>query len=376
MHMKLNTNLISLTLTEKGMSQSDLASKLQVSRQAVTDWLAGSKFPRPANLLQMTRLLGVAFNDLIIRDTSLEPRIAFRKKGNTKTTQEHIDRAVDMGRALNLIAAKFSIENLSSPSTLINPSLEYDYVEKAAAQLRKHLGYNEKDVIKFESLIHIFSELHAVIVPVLWGNKKNHENALHVYLPESRTTWVYLNLDCHVFDFKFWMAHELGHIKAPQLLGDEAEDFADAFAGSLLFGQSLAKLAYEELSQINSEPNKIYRLKQIASDHLISLYTVLGRTNKYAERYGLPKLDIKIGPVVTKFNQNFPLVSELVYKTTKPTPTALIQTGTTFFNTPFFAGLSSYLKEYNKGPSFVSKVLHIPFADAKALHDELIHGRE
>lgn len=56
------------------------------------------------------------------------------------------------------------------------------------------------------------------------------------FLPESDTTWVYLNLDTNVHDLKFWMAHELGHCLSPSLTGTEvAEDFADAFAGALLF---------------------------------------------------------------------------------------------------------------------------------------------
>ena len=43
---------------------------------------------------------------------------------------------------------------------------------------------------------------------------------------------VLINLDTHAHDFKFWMAHELGHAKAPDLRGDDAENFADMFAGA------------------------------------------------------------------------------------------------------------------------------------------------
>ena len=104
--------------------------------------------------------------------------------------------------------------------------------------------------IRFEHLIGFFNELQAVIIPVLWGNKENHENALHIYLPASMTTWIYLNLDCRIHDFKFWMAHELGHIHAPTLQSEAGEDFADAFAGALLVPHELAELEYEELQNL------------------------------------------------------------------------------------------------------------------------------
>jgi hypothetical protein len=46
---------------------------------------------------------------------------------------------------------------------------------------------------------------HAVLVPVLWGAREHHGNALNIYLPDSQTTWVFVNLDSNIVDFKFWM---------------------------------------------------------------------------------------------------------------------------------------------------------------------------
>ncbi len=111
------------------------------------------------------------------------------------------------------------------------PPLEYAFVQAAAQEVRQHLDVGDSK-LTFEHLIDFFLQLHAVIVPVLWGEKQQHENALHIYLPKSRTTWVLINLDTHAHDFKFWMAHELGHAKAPDLRGDDAENFADMFAGA------------------------------------------------------------------------------------------------------------------------------------------------
>lgn len=57
-----------------------------------------------------------------------------------------------------------------------------------------------------------------------------------------------LNLDSKVTDFLFWMAHEIGHSIAPSLCDQAAEDFADAFAQSLLFPQGEADALYGKLA--------------------------------------------------------------------------------------------------------------------------------
>jgi len=75
--------------------------------------------------------------------------------------------------------------------------------------------------------------------------------ALHIYLPDSQTTIVYLNLDTKLFDFKFWMLHELGHVKTRGLLDPAAtEAFADSFAYAPLVPKAIAEAGYQALAPI------------------------------------------------------------------------------------------------------------------------------
>ena len=84
-----------------------------------------------------------------------------------------------------------------------------------------------------------------------------------------------LNLDTHLEDFKFWMAHELAHVFTPELAGkDDGEDFADAFAGALLFPQELAHHAYVSASHRRTPSGVIGALHDFARDHMISLFSV------------------------------------------------------------------------------------------------------
>ncbi|WP_245710987.1 hypothetical protein [Thorsellia anophelis] len=75
----------------------------------------------------------------------------------------------------------------------------------------------------------------------MWGAKQRHENAVYIHLPDSGSTWGYLNLKTNIRDFKFWMTYELDHSLSATLESDDAENFADAFAASLLYPHELAE---------------------------------------------------------------------------------------------------------------------------------------
>ncbi len=132
-----------------------------------------------------------------------------------------------------------------------------------------------------------------MIIPVFWGNKSNHENALHIYLPGSRTTWIYLNFDSKVHDFKFWMAHELGHVKAPGLENEAAEDFADLFAGALLINEEMAKYEYDALRRLGKKSHQLARIKDKAEELTISPLTIYYEINRYAEYTEQPMIDLE-----------------------------------------------------------------------------------
>lgn len=224
----INIGNITKQVEKLGLNQAAIAGKLGVTRESVSQWMQGKKFPRPAMLLKLSNLLQLSYNELVLKTAAEdEPVVAFRKKGNHRITPEYFEEAKDKGFLLEQLIPYLPYDYLSAPPVLIAPELKYEYIQAAAASIRKAIKKEIHDKIDFQDLIDFFNQHHSVIIPVFWGNKNNHENALHIYLPKSRTTWIYLNLDSKIHDFKFWMAHELGHVKAPGLKNEEAEDFAD-----------------------------------------------------------------------------------------------------------------------------------------------------
>ena len=64
--MKFEEKLMMLRKS-RGMSQEDLAEKLQVSRQAVSRWESGATWPDVPNLIQLSDLFGVT-TDYLARE--------------------------------------------------------------------------------------------------------------------------------------------------------------------------------------------------------------------------------------------------------------------------------------------------------------------
>lgn len=65
--MKLSDKIIKLR-KQSGMSQEELADKLNVSRQAISRWEVGSAQPDASNVLQLSKLFGVTADYLLNDD--------------------------------------------------------------------------------------------------------------------------------------------------------------------------------------------------------------------------------------------------------------------------------------------------------------------
>jgi Zn-dependent peptidase ImmA (M78 family) len=237
------------------------------------------------------------------------------------------------------------------------------------------VGIGEGAVLDYEQLIGEFKNSGAVLVPVLWGAKGSHENALHIRLPEEDVTFIFLNLDTRLEDFKFWMAHELAHVYTPDLAGNnEGEDFADAFAGALLFPKTCAEAAYSETIRQDTVDGEIKILWKHAITHTISLNTVYQQVKHFAQAARLPNLRVaeKIIHAIRNSDHG-PLVSAKLFDPMPPEPKRYIAACEHTFRSDFFNALKRMIHENGTGASYVQQVLDTSIQDAMALHEELRH---
>jgi len=375
MQKTVHSEVVRSALAAKGWDQKQLAEVLGVSAQAVTNWMKGVDFPRPATLLKLATTLSLSFEQLVRSDTTDQPVIAFRKKGAAKTTDEHVLHARAMGAMLKPLVSHLPARQ-SLRTQISDTSLAYDSLQATAAAVRAKLGLGPEAVLSYERLIGQFAENDAVIVPVMWGARNTHENALHILLPAEKVTFIYLNLDTHLEDFKFWMAHELAHVFTPELAGkDEGEDFADAFAGALLFPKELAHRAYVSAGHRRTPGGVIGALHDFAREHMISLYSVFNEVSKYAHAQGLPALKVTPQQVHAARNSDGvrgELVSATLFRPLPPEPAVYIAAAHTVFKSAFFTALQALLRERGTGAGYVQQVMSVPLADAQAIHDELL----
>lgn len=372
MHKVIHSASIKTALAERGWTQDQLAEAIGESAQVVSNWLQGKNFPRPAKLLKLATTLQLGFDQLVMPEADA-PVIAFRKKGGAKTTDEHIVKAMAMAALLKPLVA-YLPERRALHTLLPTPTTDYAPLQSAVAQVRQKLGIGLASVLKYEHLINEFRDNDALLVPVLWGEKQNHKNALHILLPAEQVTFVYLNLDTHLEDFKFWMAHELAHVYTPELAGkDEGEDFADAFAGALLFPQACAEGAYAKAIQARGATAMIAALLEAAHEHVISLNTVFLQVQAYAQAKGLKPLPLEGRQIHAVRNSlRNGLVSQALFAPVPPDATELIKATTNVFRSDFYVAMRQLLNERETGAGYLQQVLDIGLQDATAMRAALV----
>lgn len=372
MHKLIHSKAIKAALEERGWSQEQLAVAVGESPQVVSHWLTGTHFPRPQKLLKLATTLMLGFDQLVMPD-DVRPVIAFRKKAGSKTTDGHIAKAMAMGELLRPIV-DYLPERRALHMSLPSPSTDYPSLQRAVAQVRVRLGLGKQAVLGYERLIHEFKDNDALLIPMLWGEKKNHKNALHILLPDCNVTFVYLNLDTHLEDFKFWMAHELAHVYTPELAGtNEGEDFADAFAGALLFPQDCAAATYAHAMRARGAPALLTALLAQAKAHSISLYTVYRQVQDFALASGLALLPLtQVQVHAARSTQRAGLVSEALFNPMPPAAGQLIAISANLFSSGFFLALKRLLVERGTSPTYVQQILDIGLQDATAMHRALV----
>jgi transcriptional regulator with XRE-family HTH domain len=375
MHRVIHSQALEKALQERGWTQANLAKEVGVSAQAVTNWMKGDGFPRPDKLLKLATTLKLGFEQLVMPAED-QPIVAFRKKANTKTTDDHILKAIGMGALLKpLVAFLPDVStlrtNIASPEIAIG---DYARLQSDVAQVRAKLGLGERAVVDYKTLIAEFKSSGAVLVPVLWGEKQRHENALHILLPKESVTFIFLNLDTRLEDFKFWMAHELAHVYTPELAGkNEGEDFADAFAGALLFPQACAQAAYADVSRVHTPNGQLAALKKHAVTHAISLNTVYLQVRAYTQACKLPPMLFAERQIhVARNSIASELVSKALFDPPPPKPAQYIAAAGNIFQSDFFTALEKMIRQNGTGIAYVQQVLDVSLQDAVALHGELV----
>ena len=377
----LDTPRIRRAMADRGLSLTDVAGKLSVSEADLARWLDGDGYPPPNHLSPLADFLGIDREKVAtLTERENPPRVPFRKEQNDGTRDNYVERAKDMGDHLRHLEPFLPFDARTPAPILEHPRSDYAALRETASRVRADMGVGPTDRIDMEHLLCRFEELHAVVVPVLWGRRARHENAMHIYLPESKTSWAYLNLDVDAPALKLWTAHELGHCLTPDLEGDEAEDFAEGFAAMLLVPHERAERAYATLRREPEEPRQVAHVLEQAAEAGVPADTVLDQINRYAEAEGRPQVELgdALRSVADADGIEHRSVSQELFGEggtdghRKPDVQEYLEAAERSYRSPMFKLLAKFFKATGPGPGYVKNVLDVSILDARSIHDALV----
>lgn len=369
----LNVSLITSVMRKLGLSPSALADECEVSREAVSKWLSGESLPRPRKLSVLAEKLRLSVDDLLGVAGRPEPVVAYRTRLNRGTSDGAHTAGLEVGRHLQELLQYVERSALFEPPVLRAPSLDESYIQEAANEVRKTLDVSPTDVITRDQLFELFHDFGAYLVPVFWGgDKEGHENAMNVYLPDSKVSFVLFNLGCRQDDFKYWLAHEYGHcLTLHALQGDHGEDFAEKFAQHLLFPDVLADQALAAIRATKSRTDALAAATWFAGKYDISVITVVRAADRVAQLRGEPVTGLATGAFYGAWKvqrKNTPTMAKVLFGSEKPSPAEFVVGSEKLFRTPVFVALRAW-QEANGGrsPAFIASAFNVSLGQAVEL---------
>lgn len=113
---------------KNGWSQEELASKLGVSRQAVSKWESAGSIPDLKRILQMSELFGVT-TDYLLKDEIEEPLNEYTETNTIKVSMEEANQYLDMkSKGSRIVANATSLCILSSIPLIVLGTMTEDHI--------------------------------------------------------------------------------------------------------------------------------------------------------------------------------------------------------------------------------------------------------
>ncbi|WP_413458335.1 helix-turn-helix domain-containing protein [Herbaspirillum huttiense] len=364
----LNIPLIQQSMQQRGLTRTALATACEVSKEAVSNWLSGQSLPRPRKLLRLAEILHIEVTQLMAPDD--EPVIAFRTTGGQHASDAAREAAVTAAEHLQELLPHLPHPRLFSPAVLDSPSLEEAYLLEATRQVRDRLGLADDAPVQRAELLSLVRDFGAIMVPVYWNRQRHgHENALSIYLPRSKTTWVFVNLHASIGSFNAWLAHELGHCYTlHRLSAEEGELFAERFAQALLFPPAAAARAAAELATVSGD-EALRLLAWYAGKYEVPMPTIVARVDLWLAQQGRKvsgfKRKLRGCDVHGEGRQETLSVSTVLFGAQQLPAEHYIRTTSDFFRTPVFEALACWQRRQGGGsPAFVASALNVDIGQA------------
>lgn len=364
----LNVPLIQHAMQQCGLNRTALAAACEVSKEAVSNWLSGQSLPRPRKLLLLAQALHIEVTQLVA--TEDEPIIAYRTTAGRRASTEAMDAARTAAEHLQELLPYLPHPRLFSPAVLERPALDAAYLLEVTHQVRDRLGLAADAPVQRPQLLSLLHDFGALLVPVYWNRQRHgHENALSIFLPRSKTTWVFVNLHASIDAFNTWLAHELAHCYTlHRLSAEEGELFAEQFARTLLFPPDAAARAAAELSGASAEQS-LRLVAWHAGKYGLPMAAVITQIDTWLLGQGRRttglKRKLRGADAHTEECQQHATVSAALLGEDQLPAEQYLSTCARWFRTPVFGALAAWqAAKGGRSPAFIASALNIDIGQA------------
>ena len=293
---------------DKRINLNTIASKLEVSRQAVHAWING-QIPKGQHLMRLSTLLGVTPTFFFSNDINLAISVPLhRKKGVSKITETNKLEAQQLAKEYEVLF------KMTEPGVV--PVLRIDDIGKKnaaswAQKLREIAGIKNGQPIDYE---RAFTLLYRLGIVIVFRDFPASIKSYAFYCKIHNHRVAFVNTAINVLDLIFPLLHETVHAlldeRKTTLFEDEEETFCDAVANHMQFPPEYIKTVTTAIEGC-SKAIQVNKVKQFSSENNHAMYGLVKL---------LPALDYKQGFAGgdTNLRKEYHIIGEILFKKQDP----------------------------------------------------------
>jgi transcriptional regulator with XRE-family HTH domain len=295
----------------KGMTLTQLANRLNVSRQAVNDWTK-NQVPKGGHLIKISKILDVNPGYFFPEETTKQISVPLhRTRGVAKVTSAMEQDAMQMAKRYENLF-KFAPEPGLVTVLKINRRDLRSAVDMAK-ELRKLAHVESDKPMNYEQTFALLSNLKIVII---FHDFPQSVKGYAFYCKIYSYRVVFVNTMTNILDLIFPLLHEAIHAirNGDGVLpyDQEEEDYCDSVAGSTQFPKEYVGLVYDAI-QGRRESHQINLLKEFSAKNGHSMFGIAEELKKAHPTFGL-----NVAGANANLRKEFPCIGDILFENEDP----------------------------------------------------------
>jgi len=297
----------------RGLSITNLADSIGVTRKAVNDWTRG-QIPKGNHLMALTNTLDINPDVLFSPNDALDITLpVHRTRGNAKVTESRSQEA--LGLATEYYSFFLNDHALPVVPVIRETKKSDKNARKVAKILRKMVDVQDSEPLKQEQ---VFSLLESLGIKLILQKFPESLKVYAFYTKILGHRVVFVNRDTNHLDLNFALLHEAVHAVRDEtfkgsLYDKQEEDFCDLVANYIQFPKEYVQFVASNIASLPTG-HAINLLKSFAEKNEHALYGIGKQINKHFP----DSKKINLGGADTNLKKDFYSVGDALTSITDP----------------------------------------------------------